>query len=122
MADPISTILALLLAGNWAVILIFLVFLIIITWILGALFLMVGLGAVGGKHRELGPVMITVLIGAILGWIPCLGCILYWYMIKVRHDTSWGGAIGAWVIAWIIPIVIVLVVAWFVLFPLLGFP
>jgi hypothetical protein len=122
MADPISTIIALIVSGNWAVILIFLGVLILITWIIGALFMMVGLGAVGGKHRELGSVMVTVLVGAVLGWIPCLGCILYWYFIKMRHETSWGGAIGAWLIAGLIPIVIVLVLAWFVLFPLLGFP
>jgi hypothetical protein len=120
--DPISAIIASILAGNWTVILIFLAVLIIITWILGALFLMVGLGAVGGKHRELGSVMITVLVGAILGWIPCLGCILYWYFIKMRHETSWGGAIGAWIIAWIIPVIIVLALAWIAIFPLLGIP
>jgi hypothetical protein len=119
MADPITTIIGLILAGNWTVILIFLAVLIIVTWLLGALFLMVGLGAVGGKHRELGSVMVTVLVGAVLGWIPCLGCILYWYFIKTRHETSWGGAIAAWFIAWIIPLAIVLLLGLFVLFPIL---
>ena len=120
MADPITTILALIYSGNWTVILIFLAVLILVSWILGALFMMVGLGAVGGKHREIGSVMITVLVGALLGWIPCLGCILYWYFIKMRHETSWGGAIAAWIIAWIIPFAIVLLVGWFVLFPFFG--
>jgi hypothetical protein len=78
--------------------------------ILGALFLMLGLRVVNGQNRGFGAVFVTVLIGVILSLIPCLGCILYWYIIKTRHQTGWGGAIGAWLIAGLIPILIVVAV------------
>lgn len=87
--------------------------------VLGALFLKVGLGAVTSENRQFGTVFVTVLIGVILSIIPCLGCILYWYIIKVRHHTGWGGAIAAWLIAGLIPILIVIGVL-FALFLALG--
>nr|MDO8100547.1 hypothetical protein [Candidatus Njordarchaeota archaeon] len=98
---------------------IFVVVAIVLGLILGALFLMVGLGAVNGKHREFGTVFITALIGAIVNYIPIVGCILYWYMIKVRHETTWGGAIAAWLIAGLIPLAIILALFVFVIFPFL---
>jgi hypothetical protein len=79
----------------------------ILALVLGALFLMLGLRVVNGQNRGFGAVFVTVLIGVVLSLIPCLGCILYWYIIKVRHQTGWGGAIGAWIIAGLIPILIV---------------
>jgi hypothetical protein len=71
---------------------------------------MLGLRVVNGQNRGFGTVFVTVLIGVILSLIPCLGCILYWYIIKTRHQTGWGGAIGAWLIAGLIPILIVVAV------------
>jgi hypothetical protein len=88
----------------------FIVLFFIIMLVLGTLFLMAGLSVVNGKHREFGTTFITVLIGTILTLIPCLGCIIYWYIIKTRHETGWGGAIGAWLIAGLIPLVIVFAV------------
>jgi hypothetical protein len=117
MADIWTILFGLIYNPVW--LLIFIVVAIVIGLILGALFLMVGLGAVGGKHREFGTVFVTALIGAIVNYIPILGCILYWYMIKVRHETTWGGAIAAWIIAGLIPLAIILAIFFFVLLPFL---
>ena len=87
--------------------LVFVVLFFVLMLVLGTLFLIVGLGVVNGKHREFGTTFVTVLIGSILTLIPCLGCIIYWYIIKTRHETGWGGAIGAWLIAGLIPLIIV---------------
>jgi hypothetical protein len=84
--------------------------------VLGTVFLMIGLGAVSSKNKEFGTIFVTNLIGAILMvFIPCLGVILYWYIIKTRHETTWGGAIGAWLISIIVPIIILLAVFFLVL-------
>jgi hypothetical protein len=112
MVDFYTLIMGLFLNPMWLIV--FLAAAILIGLVLGTLFLHVGLGAVGGKHREFGTVFVTVLIGTVLGWIPCLGCIIYWYIIKLRHETSWGGAIGAWLIAGLIPLVIALLLFMFV--------
>jgi len=89
----------------------------ILALVLGALFLMLGLRVVNGQNRGFGAVFVTVLIGVILSLIPCLGCILYWYIIKTRHQTGWGGAIGAWLIAGLIPILIVVAVVLVIFLP-----
>jgi len=89
----------------------------ILALVLGALFLMLGLRVVNGQNRGFGAVFVTVLIGVILSLIPCLGCILYWYIIKTRHQTGWGGAIGAWIIAGLIPILIVVAVVVVIFLP-----
>jgi hypothetical protein len=99
--------------------LIFLVVAILVGLLLDTLFLMAGLGLVNGKNRTFGTIFVTALIGVVLGWIPCLGCIIYWYIIKTRHETSWGGAIAAWFIAGLIPLLIIGAIFFLVLFPLL---
>ena len=83
----------------------------LVGWIIGSFFLYIGLGVAGvpPEDRPFGSVMITQLIVAILqSFIPIIGCILAWYIIKVRHTDSWGGAIVAWLIALIIPLIIAL--------------
>jgi hypothetical protein len=89
----------------------------LVLWVLGALFLSIGLSVVKGKKTEFGNIMITVLIGVILAlFLPWyLGWILYWYIIKIRHDTDWGGAVIAWFLAWVIPVLILAVVFAFVI-------
>jgi hypothetical protein len=118
MVDIVSFLLGLVYNPMWLIV--FLVATILIGLVLGTLFLMVGLGAVGGKHKEFGPVFVTVLIGSVLGWIPCVGCIIYWYIIKTRHETGWGGAIGAWLLAGLIPLVIAFFIVMLFLIPILG--
>ncbi|WXG43998.1 MAG: hypothetical protein WED04_08205 [Promethearchaeati archaeon SRVP18_Atabeyarchaeia-1] len=115
MADIYTFLMSLLL--NPMFLIVFLVAIILISLVLSTLFLMLGLGAVGGKNREFGSVFVTALIGSVLGWIPCVGCILYWYMIKTRHETSWGGAIAAWLLAGLIPLAIAIAIFWLVLLP-----
>jgi hypothetical protein len=80
--------------------------------VLGAIFFSVGISVANGKHRDFGDVFVTNLIGVIFAlFLPFLiGWILYLYIINVRHETGWGGAILAWLIAWIIPVVIVSVI------------
>jgi hypothetical protein len=106
MPLDIFTIISLILAN----LVLFIAVFFILALVLGALFLMLGLRVVNGQNRGFGTVFVTVLIGVILSLIPCLGCILYWYIIKTRHQTGWGGAIGAWLIAGLIPILIVVAV------------
>jgi len=90
------------------IVVVFLIFLII-----GAFFLWLGLKAVDSTSDTFGNVCVTQVINIALGLIPCIGCILQWYAIKERHDTSWGGAIGAWLLALVIPIVIIFVIGYF---------
>ena len=86
------------------VILVIVVFLIVY-----GLFLGVALGFVNGENRELGTTFVTALGIALLGWIPILGCIISWYLIKTRHEVGWGGAIIAWLLTAIIAIIVIAV-------------
>jgi len=113
MPLDIFTIISLILAN----LVLFIAVFFILALVLGALFLMLGLRVVNGQNRGFGAVFWTVLIGVILSLIPCLGCILYWYIIKTRHQTGWGGAIGAWLIAGLIPILIVVAVVLVIFLP-----
>ena len=81
----------------------------ILAWILGALFLWIALKLlkVPPERMGFGSVMITTLLCALLeSFIPCVGCIIAWYIIKVRHTDTWGAAIAAWFLQFIIPFVI----------------
>ncbi len=60
-----------------------LVFLLIIT-----ISLIVGLSVVKSKFNDIGSVFITALFCTLVGWIPCLGCILNLLIVKTRHDTG----------------------------------
>ena len=86
------------------VILVIVVFLIVY-----GLFLGIALGFVNGENRELGTTFVTALGIALLGWIPILGCIISWYLIKTRHEVGWGGAIIAWLLTAIIAIIVIAV-------------
>jgi len=95
--DPM-VLLAMLLAG--AVILI--VLFILISILIGTICYKIAFGVVDAKNEDWKSVLITSVICALVGWIPCLGCILCWYIIKSRHDLSWGKAIIVWLIAVIV--------------------
>ncbi len=85
----------------------------IIMWIIGSFFLYVGLGVAGvpDEKKEFMSVMITtLLVSLVQSFIPIIGCIIAWWIIKVRHTDSWGGAIVAWIIMIIIPVVIVIAI------------
>ena len=83
----------------------------LIGWIVGSFFLYIGLGVAGvpPEERGFGSVMITtLLVSLVQSFIPLVGCIIAWWIIKIRHTDSWGGAIVAWIVAMIIPIIIVI--------------
>lgn len=58
------------------------------------------------KNTNFGSVFVTAILMALVGWIPCLGCILQWAFISARHDTGFLKAIGIWLLAGLLPIVI----------------
>ncbi len=82
----------------------------IIGWIIGSIFLLLGLKLAGTPEEKLGfgSVMITALLASLVeSFIPIIGCIIAWYIIKIRHTDSWGKAILAWLISIIIPAIII---------------
>lgn len=83
------------------------ILMIVLTLVIGAFFLWLALGLVGvpDEQRDFGKVFVTQILNAVIG---SFCCILSWYFIKSRHDTSWGKAIAAWFLAWLIPFLIAL--------------
>ncbi len=84
---------------------------IIIAIAVQAIFLGIGLGFVNGENREIGSTFVTALLMGIVGWIPCLGCILSWYFIKSRHNVGWGGAAIAWILGAIIMWIVIIAIS-----------
>ena len=78
--------------------------------IINALLLGVVLGWTKGENREFGTTVITALIMAIVGIIPVIGCIIQWYVIKTRHEQTWGGAIATWIVLLIVTAVIIVAI------------
>ncbi len=83
---------------------------VVVMIIVDAIFLGVALGFVNGQNRELGTTFVTALGMALVSWIPVLGCIIAWYLIKTRHGVGWGGAIVAWLLCGIIAGIVVVVI------------
>jgi len=82
----------------------------LISLIVNALLLGVVLGWTKGENREFGDTIITAIIMAIVNIIPVIGCIISWYIIKTRHEQTWGGAIATWIVLIIVYYVILAVV------------
>lgn len=76
--------------------------LLLVVFVLQTCFLIVGLRAVESKHKDFGDVFVTSILCFVVGLIPCLGCILQWVVIDSRHETGFGNAILAWLIAVIV--------------------
>jgi hypothetical protein len=110
----------------------FLALLGIIMIIISILILGWALRYVNGTNTEFFSVAITAILMSILtAFIPCLGCIIALYIIKLRHDVGWGGALIAWILAAIVSIVVAILIfilffggfgAFLALFPFLPFP
>jgi len=83
---------------------------IIVFLLVYGLFLGIALGFVNGENRNIGTTFVTALGIALLGWIPILGCIISWYLIKTRHEVGWGGAIVAWLLTFIIAIIVIILI------------
>ncbi|MHA1339861.1 MAG: hypothetical protein ACTSRZ_06945 [Promethearchaeota archaeon] len=74
--------------------------------VLAAVFLLLGLKVVDAENREFGTVIVTAIIMWLVGLIPIVGCIIQWFIIKSRHNTTLGKAIVAWLLAGLIPMAI----------------
>ncbi|MHA1902769.1 MAG: hypothetical protein ACXADL_04405 [Candidatus Thorarchaeota archaeon] len=83
------------------------ILMIVVFIVVNALFLGIALGFVNGENRDFGTTFGTALGSALLGWIPCLGCIIAWWLIKTRHELGWGGAIIAWILTGIIAAIVI---------------
>jgi hypothetical protein len=92
----------------------------VVLLLVNAIFLGIALGMVNGKNRELGTTFVTALLMAVVGWIPCIGCILSLYFIKSRHELGWGGAIGAYILTIIIAIVVIFAILFIFFAPLIA--
>ena len=86
---------------------------IIVSFIIQAIFLGIGLGFVNGENRDLSSTFVTSLLMALVIWIPCLGCFIAWYFIKSRHNVGWGGALIAWLLGAIIQFLVTIAIVIF---------
>lgn len=102
--DPNAILAALM--GTFLIVLI--VFLVVMLFI-ETLFLKIGLNKVDGSKTEFGPVFLTVILMGLVNIIPCLGLFLGWWVISARHETSYGKAILAWLIAFLLALLVNLV-------------
>ncbi len=82
----------------------------VIALIVNALLLGVVLGWTKGENREFGDTIVTALIMAIVNLIPIIGCIISWYIIKTRHEQTWGGAIATWIVLIIVYYVLLAII------------
>lgn len=94
--------------------LITIVVIVIIAFLIGillqAFFLYLALKIVDARNDNFGSVFVTALINTLIGWIPCIGCILSWVVINSRHDTGFGMAIVVWLLSGLIALIIVVAV------------
>ena len=81
-----------------------------VSLIVNALLLGVVLGWTKGENREFGDTIVTALIMAIVNLIPIIGCIISWYIIKTRHEQTWGGAITTWIVLIIVYFIILAII------------
>ncbi|GAB4318666.1 MAG: hypothetical protein Kow0069_21900 [Promethearchaeota archaeon] len=82
----------------------------LVAFLLQALFLYVGVKVVKGHNDSFGEVLLTAILNFLVGLIPCIGCILQWVVINSRHETGFGNAIVAWLIAVLLPWIIVIAI------------
>lgn len=87
------------------------VIVLVIYFLIQAVFLGIGLGFVHGKNRDIGSTFVTTILMTCVIWIPCLGCILAWYFIKSRHSVGWIDALIAWILGAIVAVVVIFLVA-----------
>lgn len=82
--------------------------------------LKIGINAVKGKSTKMSSVFITGLINFVamfllIFFIPLFGwliaIIVGLLIIKIRHETTFFGALGAVIISWIIIIILIIVIA-----------
>ncbi|MFX0140987.1 MAG: hypothetical protein ACFFDN_45530 [Candidatus Hodarchaeota archaeon] len=79
----------------------FIIIFIIVFLLISTISLIIGLSVVKSKFNDFGSVFITALYCALVGWIPCLGCILSVLIVRARHDTGFFAAIVVLLIAFL---------------------
>ncbi len=77
--------------------------------LIGTLFLKVGITKVDGNKTEFGPVFLTMILMGLVSMVPCAGIFLAWWVISARHETSYGKAILAWLIAALLSVLVELI-------------
>lgn len=85
----------------------------VVSLIVNGLLLGVVLGWTKGENREFGDTIVTALIISIINAIPIInifGCIIAWYIIKTRHEMTWGGAIATWIVLIIVYLILLVVI------------
>lgn len=80
-----------------------LIIMIVISLVLGTIFLKIGLKTQKASNMGFGEIFLTNILNILVSY---LCCIIAWFVIKARHKTSLGGAIVAWLIAALLPILI----------------
>jgi hypothetical protein len=112
--------------GVWGSLLLILVIAIVIF----VFALKIGVQSVKGKNTEMGAVFVTGLLNAVLLVVlpfifsyvgyPLIGLIVYiivaLLLIKSRHETTFFGALGAWIIA----LIVLILIFWLLSFLLVG--
>ena len=110
--------LAIILGLSIVSIIILIVIFILIAVLINTIFLKISLAMFkSAKKTEFGTVFVTALIMALIGWIPCIGCILCWVIINSRHETGFGTAIVIWLITIILEVLVIyaifFIIGWF---------
>ncbi|MBD3256449.1 MAG: hypothetical protein GF383_15230 [Candidatus Lokiarchaeota archaeon] len=102
------------------ILIVFILIIFFVVLFLYTIFLKISLSLVSSKNNDFGAVFITALLCALVGWIPCLGCILQWVIINSRHETGFGMAIVVWILAIVIGWIIGFFIAWAIIATIYG--
>ncbi|MGQ4873162.1 MAG: hypothetical protein ACP6IY_03725 [Promethearchaeia archaeon] len=84
---------------------------IVIGLLLVTLFLKIALNLVKSKNNDFNDVFVTAIICVLLGWIPCLGCILCGLVIGARHDTGFLVGLLVYILAILIGLIISILIS-----------
>jgi hypothetical protein len=93
---------------------------ILVLLVLGTIFLKLALGVVESKNKDFSSVFVTNILNVLVGFIPCIGCILQWIIINARHETGILKAILVWLFSILIAIIITVIII-FAIFGLRAF-
>ena len=91
-------------------ILIIIIIAIILAIIIYTILLKIALSYVQSSYHEFGYIFITSVLCTLVGFIPCIGCVLQWLIINYRHKTGIGRAIVIWILAIIIGLIIIFLI------------
>lgn len=75
------------------------------------IFLKISLSIVKSKETAFKEIFVTAFACVLLGWIPCIGCLLSGAIINARHETGFLAGIIVYILAILIGYIIVFFVA-----------